>query len=481
MPARRLALLLLAALGSPSPSSAFVDEPSRSETIAALSRAGRFYADEIAVRGGYVYFTELDGGRRWGEGEATPTQIWVQPPATPTVGEAFLAAHEATGDPAHLAAATAAGEALTYGQLQSGGWTNKIDFDPNGDPGAYRRGRGRGKNNSSLDDGQTPAALRLLMRLDAAHAGGHAGIAEAARSGLDALLTAQLSGGGFPQVWDGPTTDGPPLRASSPGDWRELPRIKAYWDLPTLNDGLAGQVVATLLSARQLYETRDPALAERADAAARRFGDFLIRAQLPAPQPGWAQQYDESMRPAWARVFEPPAVAASESQDVIEALLALHAATDEVRFLDPIHAALDYLERSALPDGRLPRYLELGTNRPLYMERRGREYRPTYDDADLPSHYGWKGESQVDALRERLAEARAGREPSRPSSSNRAAAARAAIDALDADGRWVEVSDGGPLLGQAKIPAGRRYVASATFAEHMTALAASLRADAAPE
>ncbi|MFH5804184.1 pectate lyase [Alienimonas sp. DA493] len=479
MSARRLALPSVVALWALTAFAGLADGPSRTEAIAALRRAGRFYTEEIAVRGGYVYYTDLDDGTRWGEGEATPTQIWVQPPATPTVGEAFLDAHASTGDAAHLTAATAAGEALAYGQLRSGGWTNKIDFDPQGDPGAYRNGRGRGKNNSSLDDGQTPSALRLLMRLDAAHDGRHEAIAGAARSGLNALIEAQFPGGGYPQVWDGPTTGVPPRRASIPQDWRELPRIKEYWDLPTLNDGLAEQVVATLLRAREIYAERDPDLAARADAAARRFGDFLLRSQLPAPQPGWAQQYDPEMQPAWARVFEPPAVATSETQDVIEALLALHAATGEARFLDPIAPALDYLERSALPDGRLPRYLELGTNRPLYMERRGREYRPTFDDRDLPDHYGWKVDSQVPALRRRLERARAGRRSPGGERSDLAAEARAAVDALDDAGRWVELSQGGKLHGQAKIPAGHRYVASGTFAENMTALAAYLRADAA--
>ena len=33
--------------------------------------------------------------------------------------------------------------------------------------------------------------------------------------------------------------------------------------------------------------------------SAERGGEFLIRAQLPDPQPAWAQQYDRRMHPVW--------------------------------------------------------------------------------------------------------------------------------------------------------------------------------------
>ena len=50
---------------------------------------------------------------------------------------------------------------------------------------------------------------------------------------------------------------------------------------------------------------------------------FLLLAQLPEPQPGWAQQYNIEMEPEWARKFEPPAVTGGESQKVIATLLTL--------------------------------------------------------------------------------------------------------------------------------------------------------------
>ncbi|QDT43552.1 hypothetical protein Pan241w_36540 [Gimesia alba] len=86
-----------------------------------MRKASQFYRDKLALNGGYVYYDSLDLQQRWGEGKASPDQIWVQPPGTPTVGMAYLKAYQATGDQFYLDAATDAALALIYGQLKSGG------------------------------------------------------------------------------------------------------------------------------------------------------------------------------------------------------------------------------------------------------------------------------------------------------------------------------------------------------------------------
>ena len=109
-----------------------------------MRKAAEYYRGKLALRGGYVYYYSPDLKLRHGEGVASPTQIWVQPPGTPTVGLAFLAAYRATGDKLYLDAARDAGEALIYGQLKSGGWQNNVDFDPQGKGvNLYRNGKGR--------------------------------------------------------------------------------------------------------------------------------------------------------------------------------------------------------------------------------------------------------------------------------------------------------------------------------------------------
>jgi len=84
----------------------------RTDCVAGMKRAAEYYRNNVAVRGGYVYYYSLDLKTRWGEGRATADQIWVQPPGTPTVGMAYLRAFEATGDQFYLDAATEAAQAL---------------------------------------------------------------------------------------------------------------------------------------------------------------------------------------------------------------------------------------------------------------------------------------------------------------------------------------------------------------------------------
>ncbi|HVW36028.1 MAG TPA: hypothetical protein VHB99_01945, partial [Pirellulales bacterium] len=91
----------------------------RDETLDALRCAARYYREQVAVHGGYVYYYSLDLKERLGEGKASPTQVWVQPPGTPTVGMAYLAAYRATKDRWYLEAARETAGALVYGQLAS--------------------------------------------------------------------------------------------------------------------------------------------------------------------------------------------------------------------------------------------------------------------------------------------------------------------------------------------------------------------------
>jgi uncharacterized protein YyaL (SSP411 family) len=108
-----LALLLLCGWGQ---------GPLLDEAKSALSKAVHFFRTEVAVNGSYVWTYSEDLKKRRGEGEATETQGWVQPPGTPSVGMAFLRAYEATGDKTYLDAAVEAAHALTATQLASGGW-----------------------------------------------------------------------------------------------------------------------------------------------------------------------------------------------------------------------------------------------------------------------------------------------------------------------------------------------------------------------
>lgn len=429
--------------------------------------ASNFYRTQLASHGGYVYHYSLDQKQRWGEGLASETQIWVQPPGTPTVGMAYLRAYGATGTAQYLEAAMKAAEAITYGQLQSGGWTNSIDFDPAGKTALYRIGKGRGKNNSSLDDGQTQSAIRFLVLTDEALGFRNKKIHEAAEVALQALLAAQFPNGGFPQVWTGPVGNQPVKKANYPDyDWRTEGRIKKYWEMYTLNDNVCGYVADALIDAYIVYGD------EEYKTSLRRLGNFLLVAQMPDPQPAWAQQYNYEMQPIWARKFEPPGVSGDESQEVIETLITIYTITGDRKYLEPIPRALAYLKRSLLPDGQLARYYELETNKPLYMVRRGDHYALTYDDSKLPKHYGWKTESRLRELEAKFAELKRFpvAPPKSPPREPSEELIRHVVTSLDAEGRWVSTYAGERLVGQPKFKRGERYISSEVFSRNLTAL-----------
>lgn len=441
------------------------DSAFRDEAARVLKKAASYYHDKVASHGGYVYYYSLDLKERWGEGRASADTIFVQPPGTPSVGMAYLSAHAATGDAFYLDAARKAGEALVQGQLESGGWTQVIHFaqPKKGKVGRYRNGIRGSWNVSSLDDGQTQAALEFLIRADRAFNFKHAGIHEAAGYGLDALLKAQFPNGAFPQVWIGPVAAQAVVRARFPSyDWRTEGRVKNYWDYYTLNDNVAGNVSDTLIAAHQVYGDK------RYKDALEKLGDFLTLAQMPDPQPGWCQQYNYEMFPIWARKFEPPAITGWESQDAMETLIKIARYTGRKNYLDSIPRALEYLKRCLLPDGSIARYYELRTNKPLYMDVR---YQLTYDDSAVPGHYGWKQRARLDQIQKAYQAAQRGETPSTTRRAQELREdVRRIIKELDPQGRWVSTYAGERLVGQPKFEHGFRFISSDVFCRNVEML-----------
>ncbi len=377
----------------------------RSEALQVAKESVATLTGRFATKGGYLWQYALDGSLREGEGAVQTKTVWVQPPGTPTLGLAFVRLYEATGDREFLIAARMAAEALRAGQMKSGGWQAAVEFEPQRrKKWAYRTDGGKhGKDQSSLDDDKTQSALRFLIALDLATSQQDAVVHEMVEFGLAGLIANQLPCGAFPQVYpvpfDFPGRNGTPAQASFPETWPKTYQGHGeYWYKPTLNDNLAGDVVGTLVMAHAAYGND-----EFLDAAVR-FGEFLIRAQLPQPQPAWAQQYSYDLHPIWARKFEPAAVTGGESQDVMMTLMDLYELTGRQDFLEPIPRAIAYLDQSRLANGKLARFYELETNKPLYFDRK---YNLTYDDSNAPTHYSFEVASQLDRIQtryQRLAE-----------------------------------------------------------------------------
>ena len=420
----------------------------------ALRRAADYF-QSISTRGGYLWWYSEDLKQRAGENSATETQIWVQSPGTPSVGLAFLRAYEITKEPQYLNGAQRAAEALAWGQLESGGWTYLIDFDP-ANPRTYRRAEkdkldakqiAKRRNVTTFDDDTTQQVLRFLMKFAAAAGrdgapppSATAEIRSALDYGLAALLRAQYANGAWPQGFDGRARDASlhqPKPARFPEQWSRMPEVKEYWHQYTFNDNSMRDCIRTLIEAHRQFGKAEYL------AAAKRAGDFILLAQLPAPQPAWAQQYNTNMEPAWARRFEPPSVCSGESAGVLRILLELHAATGDRKYLEPLPSAIEWLKRSEISPGRWARFYELQTNKPLYFTK---DYRLVYTDDDLPTHYGFQGDygipSTIKQCEATLKESdRAAAPPTAaraPSSrSSLEPSVRKVIDALDAKGRWI--------------------------------------------
>lgn len=405
------------------------EAPSREEVEQALRKAVDFFRSNASIQGGYhfAYTEDFSYGRS--EHSEGRTQAEVQREGTLVVATAYLSVYEATGDPYYLDAARETALALVRGQLCSGGWDYSIELDPDKRKEYPYRVDGncdgweprsddqfadaRRRRFTNLDDNVTQGALRILMRVDRELDFKDEAIHEAARYGLEGLIRAQYPSGGWPQRYDrfADPEEFPVLPAGYPESWpRQWPGpVSAYFGHYTFNDNSIQDAIDALLEGARIYD--EP----RYRAAAERGGEFIILAQMPDPQPGWAQQYDRNMHPAWARRFEPPAVTGGESQSVMQMLLVLYRETGNPKYLEPLPRALDYYERSALPEVENPsetrrrdcppgsiclaRFYELETNRPLYITKGTRVavtgqptafldgYEISYSDESVITHY----------------------------------------------------------------------------------------------
>jgi PelA/Pel-15E family pectate lyase len=444
--------------------------PAAEDALAKEARAtmekATSYMRSIATEGGYLWRYSPDLKERAGENVATPTQIWIQPPGTPSMGMAFLRAHEATGDARYLDAAKAAADALAVGQLESGGWDYLVDFDPKFSRNWYRRSdvgkiapadAAKRKNISTFDDDNTQSAIRCLLAVADASKGSNdprdGRIREARDYALTKLLAAQRPNGGWPQRWTGTPVDPkefPVQPARFPKEYpREHPKPN-YMPYYTLNDNTHRDCVMTLLDAAKRLGKPE------FRAAALKGGDFLILAQLPEPQPAWAQQYNPKLEPDWARAFEPPCVVSGESVGVLRLLVDLYLETGNAKYLEPIPRAIAWYKRSEISPGVWARMYEMGTNTPIYGDRDGKiKYRVEDLSPERQTGYSWKGGYGVEQAiayyedvkstgrdgilaRRKAAEAKAATPAGKAAHARSLAPrVRAAIDSLDAQGRWL--------------------------------------------
>jgi len=336
--------------------------PTEKEVLAAMRKASDFMVNTIANRGGYLNYYSADLSELWGEAPARPSQIWVQD-TTPGAGEMFLEAYKVTGDEFYLTAAKEAANALIYGQHPLGGWHYFIDFDKPGLASWYRDVASQFKwgmeeyrhfyGNCTYDDNVTQGATRFLLNLYMTTL--NPAYREPLLKALDFMLISQYPNGSWPQRY--------PLRHEFAHDG-----LADYTSYYTMNDNSMRDIINVLIEAYEKLGNK------KYLKAALRSMDFMIIAQGPEDQAGWAEQYNMDMNPAWARTHEPAGYMPRQSVQCINQLQEFYFMTGDRRYLKPIPGAIKWLENSAiedLGDGKyqLARYYEAGTNKPIYQHK----------------------------------------------------------------------------------------------------------------
>ena len=98
----------------------------------------------------------------------------------------------------------------------------------------------------------------------------------------------------------------------------------------TLNDGATLWGMKAMLLGWHLTDDR-----KYLDAL-EKAGQWVIDAQLPGKACGWAEQYGDDGKPAWARDFEPPATCVTSIGNAAEALFLLYDLTGDDKYLSPL-------------------------------------------------------------------------------------------------------------------------------------------------
>jgi len=383
-----------AAAQSPTP-------PSRDQTLAAMKTATRFMVEKVAYKGGYVWSYTADLKRRWGELEAKPTMVWVQPPGTGTMGHLFLDAYHATGDEYYYQAAEKAAEALVWGQNAAGGWHYMIDFGGEASIKDWYATYGQNAwrmeefqhywGNATFDDAGTSEAMQFLLRLYVEKRDPK--WRPALDKAVNFVLESQYPIGGWPQRY--------PLKNEFSHHGKP-----DYTSFITFNDDVAGENIKFLVMVYQALG--DP----RALDAVNRAMNVFIVTQQGQPQPGWGMQYTVGdLKPVGARTYEPTALTTHTTANNVAQLMNFYELTGDTKYLARVPEALDWLDKVKLakprPDGRThPTYIEIGTDRPIYVHRRGSnvvngEYYWDYSDQKNLAHYGAWRKIDVAALRAR--------------------------------------------------------------------------------
>ena len=338
-----------------------------------MKRATTFMVEKVSTNGGYVWTYLPDLSRRWGEMEARDAMIWIQPPGTADDGASvprrlsrdrrrvLLRGRREGRRRADLGAASV--RRLELHRSTSPAIASLREwYDTIGQNGWRLEEFQHYWGNATFDDAGTAESAKFLLRLYVEKRDPK--YKPALDKAIQFVLDSQYPIGAWPQRY--------PLQHEFAQHGKP-----DYTSYPTFNDDVAAENIDFLVMCYQALG--DPRVL---DPIMRGMNAFLVTQQGP-PQPGWALQYTLDLKPSGARTYEPNALVthttAHEHRAAAEVLPA--DGRHEVPGAHPRSARLARqrdaaARRGAARAGRThPTFIELGTNKPLYVHREGLERR----------------------------------------------------------------------------------------------------------
>jgi PelA/Pel-15E family pectate lyase len=204
--------------------------------------------------------------------------------------------------------------------------------DKNGEPDFDQPANPNWNYAGTLDNDATNTELHFLARISTAHPGADGDrFRKSFILGIHYLLNAQYPNGGWPQVW--------PLEGG-------------YHDAITFNDNAVTESASLLHEAsagQGDYGFVPEELRRRAAAASDRAVAIILQAQvvLAGRKTIWAQQHDPlTLAPVAGRNFEPAALSAGESSDILIFLMQLTNPSPEVKA--SVEAGIAWLKAHAI-------------------------------------------------------------------------------------------------------------------------------------
>jgi PelA/Pel-15E family pectate lyase len=257
-------------------------------------------------------------------------------------------------------------ENILYYQNEDDGWPKNVDMTT----------RTPEKAKSTIDNRGTTTQIEYLAKMF--NATGCASYRDAAKSGVEALLTAQYENGGWPQY---------------------LTESNGYQKHITFNDDAIVHVLQLLRAVAagwSPYGFFDEALKNTAGAATAKGIDCILACQvhMDGDLRGWCAQHDEvTLEPAQARTYELPSLSGSEGAGITRFLMTIDPPTPEIRaaiegaiawfqavkltgirvesIVDATQASGE--DRVVVEDAKAPwlwaRFYELSTSRPIFSSR----------------------------------------------------------------------------------------------------------------